>query len=313
MRQASPSIAVFGEALVDEFADGAVVGGAPFNVARHLAAFGAAPQLFTRIGVDANGALVRAEFERFGLRDDGLQVDALRPTGRVLVEQQGGEHRFVILPEQAWDYVAAPALLDALGKTSPALLYFGTLAQRGQVSRTALDVLLQACAAPRFLDLNLRAGQVSEACILASLRQADIAKVNEDELQQVLTLQERARPLGEDVFGADAAAACAGLIAAFGLRGLVVTLGPRGALWFGADGARLHAAAAPVATLADTVGAGDAFSAVFVLGSVLGWPMQVILDRAVAFAGAICEIRGAVPSDPSFHAPWRARWFTSPT
>jgi len=288
------------------------VGGAPFNVARHLAAFGAAPQLFTRIGVDANGALVRAQFRRFGLREDGLQVDALRPTGRVLVEQQGGEHRFVILPEQAWDYVAAPALFDALGTTSPALLYFGTLAQRGQVSRAALDVLLQTCTAPRFLDLNLRAGQVSDACVLASLRQADIAKVNEEELQQVLALQGD-RPVGEDFFAADAAAACAGLIAAFGLRGLVVTLGPRGALWFGADGARLHAAAAPVATLADTVGAGDAFSAVFVLGSVLGWPMQATLDRAVAFAGAICEIRGAVPGDPSFHAPWRARWFTSPT
>lgn len=313
MRQDSPSIAVFGEALVDEFADGPVVGGAPFNVARHLAAFGAAPQLFTRIGVDANGALVRAQFKRFGLREDGLQVDPLRPTGRVLVEQQGGEHRFVILPEQAWDYVAAPALFDALGTTSPALLYFGTLAQRGQVSRAALDVLLQTCTAPRFLDLNLRAGQVSDACVLASLRQADIAKVNEEELQQVLVLQGGARLVGEDVFGADAAAACAGLIAAFGLRGLVVTLGPRGALWFGADGARLYAAAAPVATLADTVGAGDAFSAVFVLGSVLGWPMQATLDRAMAFAGAICEIRGAVPGDPSFHAPWRARWFTSPT
>ena len=312
MRQVSPSIAVFGEALVDEFADGPVVGGAPFNVARHLAAFGAAPQLFTRIGVDANGELVRTQFKRFGLREDGLQIDALRSTGRVLVEQQGGEHRFVILPEQAWDYVAAPALFDALGTSSPALLYFGTLAQRGHVSRAALDVLLQSCTAPRFLDLNLRAGQVSDACILASLRHADIAKVNEEELQQVLALQ-GVRPVGEDVFGADAAAACAGLIAAFGLRGLVVTLGPRGALWFGADGARLHAAAAPVAELADTVGAGDAFSAVFVLGSVLGWPIQAILDRAVAFAGAICEIRGAVPRDPSFHAPWRARWFTSPT
>ncbi|MET0982177.1 MAG: PfkB family carbohydrate kinase [Telluria sp.] len=313
MRQDSQTIAVFGEALVDEFADGPVVGGAPFNVARHLAAFGASPQLFTRVGTDANGALVRGQFRRFGLREDGLQVDAVRPTGRVLVDQRGGEHRFVILPDQAWDYIAAPALLHALGNAAPALLYFGTLAQRGPVSGAALAGLLEATAAPRFLDVNLRAGQVGDDCVLASLRHADIAKLNEEELQRVHAMHARVRPLDEDVFGAAAAAACAGLIAAFGLRGLVVTLGARGALWFGADGTRLHAAAAPVATLSDTVGAGDAFSAVFVLGSVLQWPMQTILDRAVAFAGAICEVRGAVPSDPSFHAPWRARWFASPT
>lgn len=312
MRQDSQTVAVFGEALVDEFADGPVVGGAPFNVARHLAAFGASPHLFTRVGLDANGALVRAQFKRFGLREDGLQLDALRPTGRVLVEQQGGEHRFVILPDQAWDYIAAPALLHALGHATPALLYFGTLAQRGPVSGAALAGLLKASAAPRFLDVNLRADQVGDDCVLDSLRHADIAKLNEEELRRVHAMHGRVRPLGEDIFGAAAAAACAGLIAAFGLRGLVVTLGERGALWFGADGARLHAAAAPVAALADTVGAGDAFSAVFVLGSVLQWPMQTILERAVAFAGAICEVRGAVPSDPSFHAPWRARWFGSP-
>ncbi|MGF6276059.1 fructokinase [Massilia sp. UYP11] len=316
MRQDSQNVAVFGEALVDEFADGPVVGGAPFNVARHLAAFGASPQLFTRIGQDANGALVRAQFGRFGLREDGLQIDPARPTGRVVVEQHGGEHRFVILPDQAWDYIAAPALLHALGHATPALVYFGTLAQRAPASGAALAGLLEATAAPRaprFLDVNLRADQVGDDCVLASLRQATIAKLNEEELQRVHAMLSDVPPLGEDIFGAAAAAACAGLIAAFGLRGLVVTLGERGALWFGADGTRLHAAAAPVDALCDTVGAGDAFSAVFVLGSVLEWPMQTILDRAVAFAGAICEVRGAVPSDPSFHAPWRARWFASPT
>ena len=83
---ASPETAVvFGEALVDDFATEQVVGGAPFNVARHLAAFMAPNLMITRVGEDRNGESVRAEFERFAMSQAGLQLDAIEETGRVLV------------------------------------------------------------------------------------------------------------------------------------------------------------------------------------------------------------------------------------
>lgn len=303
MRQDSTSIFVFGEALVDDFASGPVVGGAPFNVARHLAAFGMAPIMCTRIGLDANGELVREQFRRFGMSEAALQTDRARPTGRVQVEEGEGGHRFVILPHQAYDHiepVRAPA--------APGRFYFGTLAQRAPDSRAALKELLAASDAPRFLDLNLRGDQVASEVVVESLRRADTVKVNDDELSWLHEALGQPRPAGEDILGDAAAAACLALIRKFSLRGLVVTLGARGAAWFGADGTRLVAdAGAPVAVV-DTVGAGDAFAAIFLLGDVLGWPVATALQRANQFAAAICAVRGAVPADPGFYAPWRSRW-----
>lgn len=301
MTQHSQPIAIFGEALVDDFGASQVVGGAPFNVARHLAAFGAATLTITRIGADAFGAAVRAQFERFGMPDAGLQVDAVRPTGRVLVEQHGGSHRFAILLNQAYDHIDGPMALTALAAAgTPGMLYFGTLAQRGPVSRGTLGSLLSATSALRYLDLNLRDGQFTSAAVLESIRHADILKVNDEELawlQAALGL-----PPSEE------ADACASLVGMFRLQGLVVTLGLRGALWQGADGTRLHAAVPATADVVDTVGAGDAFSAVFLLGEQRGWPRAVALARANAFAAAICGVRGAVPADPAFHAAWLRQW-----
>ncbi|MBC7453046.1 MAG: fructokinase, partial [Massilia sp.] len=95
----STTTVVYGEALVDDFLTEQVVGGAPFNVARHLAAFMAPQLMITRIGSDRNGAVVRAEFERFAMSEQGLQVDRMEETGRVLVERgaDGHGHRFVML------------------------------------------------------------------------------------------------------------------------------------------------------------------------------------------------------------------------
>ncbi len=91
----APATVVFGEALVDDFDNEQIVGGAPFNVARHLSAFMAPCLAITRIGDDRSGQLVRAEFERFAMSDAGLQVDPIEETGRVLVERGPRGHRFI--------------------------------------------------------------------------------------------------------------------------------------------------------------------------------------------------------------------------
>jgi fructokinase len=310
MQQPAGCTVVFGEALVDDFITEQVVGGAPFNVARNLAAFRMAPLMITRIGDDKAGEQVRAEFARFGLAQEGLQCDLAESTGRVVVERNAGEHRFIILPDQAYDYIDAGFALQAAAQAAPATIYFGTLAQRSGTSRHALRGLLGASNARRYLDLNVRQGQVSERCVFDSLHAADIVKVNEDELMDLFGWYTRTRHDTARIDSVEVRAACATLLRIFSLEALVVTLGPRGAVVFGADGtvvADHHSA--PPRRIVDTVGAGDAFSAVFLLGRAHGWPLQDTLARANQFAGAICGISGAVPADLAFYEPWLTGWF----
>lgn len=302
-------IVVFGEALVDDFITEQVVGGAPFNVARHLAAFGASPLAITRIGEDAAGALVRAEFSYFGMAQHGLQIDPHAPTGRVVVERADGQHRFIILPEQAYDAIDADLALAACAAHAPELIYFGTLAQRADTSRAALRAMLQASPARRYLDLNVRSGQVSERCVYESLCEAAILKVNEEELADLFGWYTHERHDTADMQQPSVHKACFALMRSFGLEAMIVTLGARGAMYFHRDGRVIASAAPPQAVrLVDTVGAGDAFSAIFLLGQSLGWPVEETLARANEFAGAICGIAGAVPASLGFYQPFRSRW-----
>jgi fructokinase len=302
---------VFGEALLDEFPTGPVVGGAPFNVARHLAAFLAPPLMITRIGDDRNGAAVRAEFERFVMFDTGLQVDPIEETGRVTVERNAHGHRFHILPRQAYDFIEAQAAVESLAAAGPhpGAIYFGTLAQRSEVSRTALAAVLAATPARRFLDLNLRQGQVDEPIVTASLTAADIVKVNEEELQALFQWYFGIGPDDRVLAHDEVHAACRALVERFSLEGLIVTLGHRGSVYFGGDGGLIANRDNPAPPFViDTVGAGDAFSAIFLLGRARGWPLDTTLARANEFAGAICSVTGAVPGDLNFYDKWVGRW-----
>jgi fructokinase len=303
------STVVFGEALVDDFTTEQVVGGAPFNVARHLAAF-MAPQLtITRIGRDRNGEAVRAEFERFAMTDAGLQVDPIEETGRVLVERGPKGHRFAIQPNQAYDYIDPDDALAALAAEQAATIYFGTLAQRGQRSRATLETLLEATAATRFLDLNLRDGYIDEDVVFRSLHLADIVKVNEEELQALFHWYFQIEPTAPALSSDEVRASCRALLQMFSLEALIVTLGHRGSVYFGADDAPIVNRDNPAPPFViDTVGAGDAFAAIFLLGRARGWPLAPTLARANEFAGAICAVAGAVPGDLGFYDKWMARW-----
>jgi len=303
------SVAMFGEALVDDFGSEQVVGGAPFNAARNLAALGTPALMITRIGQDANGDAVRAEFQRYGMAQWGLQTDSAWPTGRVVVERGQHGHAFHILPGQAYDHIEAGPARMVLEQARPQVLYFGTLAQRHLTSRTALIELLEASPATRYLDLNLREGQYTERSVYESLRHADIVKVNEDELAALLAWYAAGGPQLVRAHDPDLPPACSLLIEKFGLQAMVVTLGPRGAMYIGADGRviREHGNEEPY-KLVDTVGAGDAFSAVFLHGYVRGWDLALTMARANAFAGAVCSLSGAVPQDMAFYEPWTQRW-----
>lgn len=306
---------VFGEALVEELPSEQSVGGAPFNVARHLAAFMLPPLMITRIGDDRNGLAVRAEFERFVMPETGVQVDPMEETGRMLVERSGnsgGGQRLTLLPGQAYDFIDPQAARDSIGAAGALdarSVYYGTLAQREERSRLALHAVLEATPASRFLDLNLRPGQADESLVTRALTTADVVKVNEEELQALFQWYFQIGPDDPPLATEEVHAACRALMDRFMLETLVVTLGHRGSVTFCADGSLLAHRDNPVPPFViDTAGAGDAFAAIMLLGRERDWPLETTLARANEFAGAICAVPGAVPRDLGFYDKWVTRW-----
>lgn len=298
-------ILVFGEVLADQFPDGDRIGGAPLNVARHLLAFGARPRLLSRIGRDELGERLLQLLCGWGTETAGIQSDDRHPTGRVRVHMAAGGHRFEILPDQAYDHVDAALALDYA--QSPHLIYFGTLAQRGAVSRQALQAVLGSTDSKRFLDLNLRPPWFDREIVERSLEAADLLKLNGEEL--AVTAGLLALPK------ASAREQAAGLLEAYGLEAVLVTEGAEGAWLLESSGKLTRtevAAGTAIPDQGDSVGAGDAFSAVFILGLTRGWPSELTLRRAHAFAGAICTIRGAVPLDDDFYQPFLRDWEHTP-
>ena len=282
-------IAIFGEVLADCFEDGPVIGGAPFNVARHLAAFGMDPLMLSAVGSDALGASIREEFIRFGMRQDGLQQVAL-PTGIVDVEMlPDRSHTFHIRSGCAWDAIATEPALGALGaSTESDWLYTGTLAFRTLESRSTGFALIEAHEGRLFVDLNWRDGHTPTDVALHVLGRADALKVNEEELAMVCRWLGMAGEAGlED---------CAQFLSQrLNFQVLLVTCGAEGAQAFGADGARLaRHPGTRVDRIVDTVGAGDGFAAVALAGLARGWAIPLILERATGFAARICQVRGAV-------------------
>lgn len=301
---APPTVIAFGETLVDQFRDRNVLGGAPFNVSCHLGALGLHPVLVTRAGKDALGEqLLRAMAARkLDLR--GVQRDPARPTGRVRVTETDTGHAFDILPEQAYDHIHARMARMAGLSAHPQMVYFGTLSQRSDESRRALRDLLGSVDACAFLDVNLRDPWVEASTLHWSLRQAHVAKLNADELDRI-----------SHVFSLDGdtpQARAAVLLSGFKLSRVIVTCGEAGAWTLDAAGRIESLAGRPLPDVVDTVGAGDGFAAVFMLGLLRGWSVADTLARADAFARAVCKIRGAVPDTQDFYAPFIREWRLDP-
>lgn len=297
------AVVLFGEVLADVFPERTVLGGAPFNVAWHLKAFGLNPVLITRLGHDALRDEVLDAMAKNGMEVLGVQYSNRYPTGQVKVHMEGGGHRFEILPEQAYDFIHPAMARMAALSVHPAMIYFGTLSQRSEVSRRALRNLMRNNSAPRFLDVNLRAPWYDEKTLRQSLQCADVVKLNADELGALAKMFKL--PEGNQ------SSQAAGLISRFELARVVVTCGEQGAWQINREGKITEAAAGnEIAELVDTVGAGDGFSAVCIMGSLRRWPVAMTLERANSFAAAICGIRGAIPGHADFYMPFRKEWET---
>lgn len=295
------NVLLFGEVLADIFPDGPIMGGAPFNVGYHLRAFGLHPILVTRTGADPLRQKLIKLMQDAGMPATGVQCDLHYPTGQVQVKPGEDGHIFEILADQAYDFIDPHTAGDIASTVQPELVYFGTLAQRNPVSGAALEEILRRTPqTPRLLDINLRKPWYHLETIQHSLIQADYVKVNEDELTELsglLALQTRG-----------ARDTALRLIENFRLKALLVTRGGDGA-WL-LDQSDNHAEIAGIASVSviDTVGAGDGFCAVFILGLLLDWPNTLTLERANRFAAALCGIRGATPEATGFYDIFLKEW-----
>ena len=294
---ANPVPLIFGEVLYDVFPGGEeVLGGAAFNAAWNLQGLGLAPLFLSRVGRDERGERVLEAMKAWGMNIDCVQVDPERPTGIVDVTVQNGQPTYTIVADQAYDRIDGEEAASWIDRVRPALLYHGTLALRSEVSRNAATALRHSRRAPLFIDVNLRAPWWSRDQVETFLTGAAWAKLNDDEVT-ALSPQETG-----------AGAAAAKLRERLGIDHLVVTHGEHGATHYVQDGRVLEVLASPVGCVADTVGAGDAFSAVLMLGQLRGWEPGETLARAADYAASVCSRRGATSPDASLYEPWRKRW-----
>lgn len=276
-----------GEVLWDEFPDGARLGGAPLNVAVHLTRLGHRLLLLSAVGTDPLGCEARSAIAALGLDTRFVQSTDRFGTGRAVVRVGPGDQTsFAIERPAAYDAVAlSDASVRQIVQWAPAWLYYGTLfpssPDADRVLRRLLDALPNTA---RFYDLNLRPGFESPDLVDRLLGAATVVKLNERELRFV---HERL-DLPHDPEGF-----CRAGSARYGWRAACVTLGASGCAMLIGD----HYVTAPgcQVTVADPVGAGDAFAAAFIHGIVSDWPAARVASAANRAGGLVAATHGAIP------------------
>jgi fructokinase len=285
-------LCIFGEVLFDHFPDGKrVLGGAPFNVAWHLQAFGQAPCFISRVGTDPEGDAVKDAMQAWGMRIDNLQMDAHRPTGRVNVSFVNGEPEYDIAEQCAYDAIAVePVGCDCR------LLYHGSLALRESTSRQAVESIKSSLPDIVFIDVNLRTPWWQKTQVQDMLHEADWVKLNSDELDLLDTSNKQGTAKAKQFLDTHA------------LKGLLVTHGSAGAELITANDEYFTIRPKENIAVVDTVGAGDAFAAVMILGLANNWPLDMTLERAQNFASGLVSNRGATVNDPAFYLAFIESW-----
>lgn len=284
---------VFGEVLFDCFPDGSrVLGGAPFNVAWHCQAFGLNPLFISRVGNDSLGREVRSAMLDWGMDTSGLQLDANHATGVVDISFHDGEPSYNIVENSAWDFIEHQAIPEI---DQQCVLYHGSLALRNPVAANSLADLKLQCSNSTFIDVNLRPPWWNLSLIENLIQKSHWIKLNVDELALIVS-QEK-----------DTESRIRYLLSNLNIKLIVVTLGEAGAI-AATDKEWCSVQPDTISKVVDTVGAGDAFSSVLLLGIHKAWSLQEILNRAQQFASAVVGQRGATTQDKAFYKSFVKDW-----
>ena len=273
-------ILVFGEVLWDLIRDGEYLGGAPFNLAAHLASCGIHSYIITNVGDDKRGRQVLKEMDRLGVDKTYVGVDPHHPTGTVNVAlSQAGEPSYTINENVAYDFIELDdAQIEKIGNERFGAFCFGTLNQREETARRTLYRILDVLGDIHvFYDINLRQHYYSKEMIHKSLSRTTILKLNDDEVRMVSSLMfeemlddiKFARRIGDK----------------YGIYIVLITLGKNGCAVYH-DGA-FESCPGTEVVVADTVGAGDRFC----MGDS---PMEAA-RKANSLGAFVASQQGAIP------------------
>lgn len=279
-----------GEALWDVLPEGKKIGGAPANFAYHVSQLGLPSCVVSAVGNDALGNEIIDNFTDKGLNQ--LIEKVPYPTGTVQVEiDQAGVPQYEIKENVAWDNIPYTERLEALAKKTRAVC-FGSLAQRNVVSRTTINQFLDAM--PKgddnlvVFDVNLRQGFYNKEILCNSMERCNILKINDEELVTV------SRMFGYP--GIDLQDKCWILLGKYNLKMLILTCGINGSYVFTPGNVSFQPT--PKVEVADTVGAGDSFTAAFIVSILKGKTVAEAHTLAVKTSAFVCTQNGAMPLLP---------------
>jgi fructokinase len=277
-----------GEVLWDVLPSTEHLGGAPFNFAWHAHNLGHEVCFVSAVGNDLHGNQALKQMAQAGLSTSFVRRISNYPTGTVTVAMDSlGLPQYTIHRPAAYDFPALrPADFDALLTPPPDWIYFGTLQQTNAPAHDlTLRLLVSAPSAKRFYDMNLRAKTFTPELVQKLARHAHVLKLNE---QEVRVLREIA-----GIKGASSEMFCRECLNAFQLDAICITLGAKGCALL-INNEYVESPGFPV-KVADTIGAGDAFSAALVHGIRLGWPVCQVADFANRVGALVASRPGGTP------------------
>lgn len=280
-----------GEALWDVLPEGKKIGGAPANFAYHVSQFGLHSCVVSAVGNDDLGKEITDNLTSKGV--NFLIEEVPYPTGTVHVEiDQAGIPQYDIKENVAWDNIPYTESLESLAKKTKAVC-FGSLAQRNVVSRNTITRFLDAMPHNEdslvVFDVNLRQGFYNKDILCESMQRCNVLKINDEELVTV------SRMFGYP--GIDLQDKCWILLGKYNLKMLILTCGINGSYVF--TPGKVSFQPTPKVEVADTVGAGDSFTAAFIANILKGKPVGEAHSRAVRTSAFVCTKKGAMPILPA--------------
>lgn len=280
-----------GEALWDVLPEGKKIGGAPANFAYHVSQFGLPSCVVSAVGDDDLGREIIENFTAKGLKQ--LIADVPYPTGTVQVEiDQSGVPQYEIKENVAWDNIPYTERLESLAERTTAVC-FGSLAQRNVVSRNTINRFLDVVSRNEenliVFDVNLRQGFYNKEILCNSMKRCNILKINDEELVTV------SRMFGYP--GIDLQDKCWILLGKYNLKMLILTCGINGSYVFTPGNVSFQPT--PKVEVADTVGAGDSFTAAFISSVLKGKSVSEAHSLAVRTSAFVCTEKGTMPTLPT--------------
>lgn len=280
-----------GEILWDVFPERKILGGAPANFAYHVSQFGFNGYAVSAIGDDLLGKEILNSLEDKKLNYLIEPTDF--PTGTVQVTlNTKGVPQYEICENVAWDNIPFTKRTENLAKNTTAVC-FGSLAQRNKTSREAIKKFLKTVPDDclKIFDINLRQHFYTKDIIEESLGLSNILKINDDEVKIVADLS-GLKELDEQEI-------CRRLMERYNLDIVILTKGTDGSFVFNNEGAFFLPT--PKVHVADTVGAGDSFTAAFVVTYLHGKPITEAHQLAVEVSAYVCQQHGAMPKLTDAH------------